>query len=374
MRKLIIFLCILLLLTTSYGVELDSFDADKIAVTLSEFENEFIDASEYQKLITDIQNGNFSFDYKKVFGKAWIFLVNEIKTNCGLAIQIIIIAILMGFLENLKGSFGTEGVSQIAFYVCYMLLITLVAGSFIQVYNIAFETISDVSGFMKVLFPILIGLVVATGNITAGSMIYPIIIFSTEAVTMILSNIILPIAMIAFALGMVSNISSKITVSRIGKLLRTFSLWTVGIILTVFTGIVSLEGTIGATIDGVTAKTAKFLFGTGVPVVGKLLGDSIDTIIGSTLILKDSIGIIGIGTVLGLILYPILKILVLLLIYSAMSALIQPFADERICKVLSDTTQAGQVVLSVVITIAIMFIIGSVGLIKMSNTAVMISS
>lgn len=370
MRRKIFSVFFILLFSVSYASENTTFDISGFSDTMKSFESELIN-EDYEEIIKNIQQGNFEFDYKKILGNAGRFLIKELRSNIGLAIQIVLIALIMGLLDNLKSSFSSDGVSKIAFYVCYVLLITLLLSSFTSIYTIAKDFIVEINDFTNVLTPIIIGLVAATGGITTSTMIYPVIAFFSQFITIFVSKFLLPISMICFALSIVNNISDKVSVSRISKLLKSVSIWSLGIILTIFVGVLSLEGTIASTIDGVTAKTAKFLFSGSVPVVGKLLGDSVDTVLGSTLIIKDSIGFVGIIVLLTLALVPIIKILVVVGIYSVTGVIIQPFADERLCKCLSGTAEAGGIILGVIITIEIMFVIGVVMLLKITNSAMM---
>ena len=113
------------------------------------------------------------------------------------------------------------------------------------------------------------------------------------------------------------------------------------------------------------------MFSNGVPVVGKLLGDSIDTILGSTLVLKDAIGFIGVLIMITLILIPILKIVIFLLLYSGAAALMEPFAENRLLKCMHETVGTGKVVLAMVLTVGVMFLIGIVAMLKMTNNIAM---
>ena len=359
----------LLMFSPVYATEADVFDISNFADTMKGFNSELID-EDYEELINGIREGNFEFDYKKIFGNAGKFLVKELRSNLGLAVQIVLISVIMGLLNNLKSSFSADGVSQIAFYVCYIILVTLLISSFTNIYNIAKDFVVEISSFMNVLTPIIIGLIASTGGITTSSMIYPVIAFFSQFITLFVSKLLLPVSIICFALGVVTNISNKVSVSRVSNFLKSASMWILGIILTVFVGIVSLEGTVASTVDGVTVKTAKFLFSGSVPVVGKLLGDTVDTILGSTLVIKDAIGFVGVMVLLGLALVPIIKVLVVVTIYSLTGAIIEPFADDKICKCLSGVSEAGGVILSMLITICVMFIIGTVMLLKISNFAV----
>lgn len=369
MRKFL-FIFFVFIFSVSYGTSYEIVDVKSVVDSLKDFDNEFI-GDDYETMIESIKEGNFEFDYKKFLGNLGNFLVKEVRNNIGILVQIVIIALLMGLLHNLESSFSKEGVSQIAFYVCYILMITLLISGFTNIYNIAKDSIFEITKFMNVLIPLVVGLVVASGGITVSTMIYPMFSFATQFISGFISNFLLPVSMICFALNIVSNISKKVSVSRVIKFLESASMWLLGIILTIFVGILSLEGTIASTVDGVAVKTAKFLFSGTVPVVGKLLGDSVDTILGSTLIMKDSIGFVGVVILLSLALVPIIKIFTVVALYHFTGAIIEPFADERLCRCLVSTAKNGSAILGMIITVIIMFIIGTVMLLKITNFAAM---
>lgn len=365
---LIFLLTINLIFNSTYAT---NFNMDEFVSSLSKFENEFISSEDYSAIIHDIQQGKFNFDYKKLFNNFGKFFSKEIKNNVGILIQVVIIAVLSGFLDNLKSSFASDGVSKLAFYMCYIVAVTIIISSFIQIVDLATETIVMLIVFMEIFLPVMIGFIVSTGGITTSSMIYPLIIFVTNVISNFMNNFMVPILMTAFGIGMVAHISEKIKISKISEMIKSISMWIFGIMLTLFVGIVSLEGSIASTVDGITVKTAKFMFSNGVPVVGKLLGDSIDTILGSTLVLKDAVGFVGVLILITLILMPVLKILIFLLLYGGAAALIEPFAESRLLKCMQETVGIGKVVLAMVLTVSVMFIVGIVAMLKMTNNVAM---
>jgi len=50
-------------------------------------------------------------------------------------------------------------------------------------------------------------------------------------------------------------------------------------VLTLFVGVLSLEGTLSSSVDGITAKTTKAAVSNFIPIVGKILGDAVDTVL-----------------------------------------------------------------------------------------------
>lgn len=141
--------------------------------------------------------------------------------------------------------------------------------------------------------------------------------------------------------------------------------------LTIFVGLLSLEGTLSSSVDGLTAKTAKAAVSNFIPVVGKVLGDSIDTVLGCASILKNAIGIIGVIVIVGICVTPILKLTALTILYNLGAALCQPIADEKIVKLLEQMGGTFKVLLAITCSVAVMLMIGVTLIIKISNSGLM---
>ena len=65
----------------------------------------------------------------------------------------------------------------------------------------------------------------------------------------------------------ISKISDRIQLKKISKFMQSSIVWVLGIVLTVFISVLSLEGTLTASVDGITAKTAKAAVSSLIPVV-----------------------------------------------------------------------------------------------------------
>lgn len=141
--------------------------------------------------------------------------------------------------------------------------------------------------------------------------------------------------------------------------------------LTVFVGLLSLEGTLSSSVDGLTAKTAKAAVSNFIPVVGKVLGDSLDTVIGCATILKNAMGIIGVIIIIGICIGPILKLSALTIIYYLGAALCQPIADSKIVKLLEQMGGSFKILLAITCSVSVMLLIGITLVIKISNSGLM---
>ena len=86
-------------------------------------------------------------------------VVSAISLLGSILIIIVIHSLLKSFTENLSKS---EGVGQIAYYVEYILIVTLIMANFSNIISMMKESISNLVGFVNCLVPILLALMSAT--------------------------------------------------------------------------------------------------------------------------------------------------------------------------------------------------------------------
>lgn len=133
------------------------------------------------------------------------------------------------------------------------------------------NSIQNLISFSNALIPLLITLMVTTGNIASAGMLQPIILFIITFIGNFINTILIPIALISVSLSIISNISSKVQIDKLAKFLNNSVIWVLGIVLTLFVGISSLEGSITNGVDALTVKTTKSAVSTFIPIVGKIL-------------------------------------------------------------------------------------------------------
>ena len=150
-------------------------------------------------------------------------------------------------------------------------------------------TIETLVGFMNSLVPILVTLMITTGNIATANVVQPVILFLIGFIGNAVLTVVLPFVMISAVLGIVSNISDKVQIGKLSKYFKSGVVWLLGIVLTLFVGVISIEGTLTSSVDGITAKTAKAAVSNFIPVVGKILGDAVDTVLGCAVVLKNAV-------------------------------------------------------------------------------------
>src|SRR5699024_11095113 len=228
------------------------------------------------------------------------------------------------------------------------------------------------SSFMIGLIPLILGLMATFGNIVAVSFFHPIIIFLIHFIGVFISVFVLPILSFAVLLTIISSISEHYKVTNLANLLRTLALGSLGVLLTVFLGVMSVQGAASAIQDGVTMKTAKSITGNFIPVVGRTFTDAVDTILSATLLLKNSIGIIGLMIILFICLFPAIKILIVGLIYKLAAAILQPLGDGPIIHVLQTLSTYILYIFACLLAVSFMFLLAIVLIVAASNLTLLL--
>jgi stage III sporulation protein AE len=308
-----------------------------------------------------------------ILGKIDIFnfFSNELSYAIQIMIDVIIIIIINSIFKAIIENLGNSNSAQITYFLQYMVIVSLVINTFVSILDYTKESINSVINFMNLLVPLLITLMLSTGTIVTTTIVEPILLIMIGFVGNFINIFLIPLLMISITISIVSNISDKLQIERLSKFLKSSIVWLLGILLTIFTTTLSLQGTLTSSVDGMTAKTAKAVVSNFIPVVGKIMGDTVDSVIGCSNILKNSVGIIGVIVIIGIVLEPIIKIFILWMSFKLTSAVCEVVADTKIVKLIDQISDGYKILLGILVSVSVMFVIGITLVIKMTNTALM---
>ena len=310
----------------------------------------------------DFDNKGFLKTITKILGNNFKDILN---TFSGIIIVIVISAILKTVSENL----GNETVSKIANYVQYILITTMLLKNFASVITDVKETLNNLSSFTNTLIPIMNTLMIATGNISTASLLEPILLLLATFINNFIINIIIPMILVGVSLEIISKISDEIKLDKLSKFFKKSSVWIITTILGIFISIATLEKGVTGNIDGVTAKAGKSIVSAAIPVVGKILGDALDTVAGYTNMIKSAVGIVGIIVIISISIGIVLKLVVCTVAYYLGSALCQPIADNKVIEVIDSVADTYKIILAIVFTVTVVLVIGIAIVMKVSNVA-----
>ena len=380
MRKNIVVLIILMLIgmsTVTYAINeketieehKQNFGIGTFIKNAEQYKGEFFEGTDINKVLEDAISGNI--DNTTFIKKIINLLGKEFRVSIKNIFIILIIIIIHIVLKSISEGLENNNISNIIYYVQYILITTIILSNFSDIITSVKETTANLVGFINLLIPLLTSLMMYTGSITTSSLIEPIILFSINFISNLIQNVLIPVVLIIASLSIISKISDKIQLDKISKMMKSGVTWLLGVVLTVFVGIVSLEGTLSSSVDGITAKTTKAVVSSAIPVVGKILGDTVDTVLGCGVILKNALGVLGILIVIGICIVPILKLGVLTICYKLLAGTCEVVADKKIVGLLDQIGDIFKILLAILSSISVMLIIEITLIIKISNSGMM---
>lgn len=347
----------------------EMFGINSFIKNAKEYSGEFFAEIDLQEMLNSAIKGEM--DNTSIYQKIFNLLGEEVKIGIKSLISILVIVIIHSILKSISENLENKELSKIIYYVQYIAIVTIIMTNFSDIIAIVRDTATNLVGFMNSLIPILISLMLYTGSITTSSVLEPIILFMVNLIGNLIQNFLIPSVLIVTTLSIISQIGDKVQINKLAKFFNSGIVWLLGVILTIFVGIISLEGTLSSSVDGITAKTTKAIVSSSIPIVGKILGDAVDSVLGCGIILKNAIGVIGVIIIIGICIMPIIKIAILTISYKVLAGICEPIADEKIIKLLDQIGNIFKVLLAILCSMSVMVIIGTTLVIKISNSGMM---
>ena len=372
----VIFLIFIIFLLSSFKINIyataediiskqaDILDIQSFLDVAKENTKETLGEINYSEIFTNLSQGKI--EIIEVFPSIKNILKNELQNVLKTITTIFVIVLIHGIFKTISENLGNDSIGKIAYFVQYIVIIIYILETYSDLVIYVKDTIERLIDYTNILIPILMTLIMSTGNITTVSIIEPILLVVITFIGNFIINILIPILLIGTVLSIASNLSPNISAEKISIFLKSSTIWILGFILTVFTGILSLQSVLTKNVDEVTIKATKNIVSSAVPVVGKVLSDTTETVLGCAVILKNSVGIIGIIVIIGITIIPLIKILSIMISFYLASGICQLVADEKIVKVLSQMGDTFKILLGMLAAVTAMLIIGTSIVIKIT--------
>jgi stage III sporulation protein AE len=295
------------------------------------------------------------------------YFLRELVFNLRLLGELLLLALALAVLQNIKHAFESDTVSQLAFGLCFLVVMALVLNCFKVTFTIAGEALREMTSFMYAILPLLFTLIVAGGGLTTTAIVHPLLISSVGVVAGLVNNLVFPLIMFAGILGMAGFLVEGFQVNKMANLLKTVALGILGTAMALFIGLVTIRGFAASVADSAALRTAKYLSGTFLPVVGGTISDTMEMAIGCSMVVKAGLGVFGLGLIILITIFPLLKILAVALIFQLTGAAIQPLGNSRLADSLQTAGNTFFNVFGALAIVGLMFFIAVAILVGVAN-------
>jgi len=350
---------------------LDLGDVQGVLDSLNREVEEYMPPINAVQLIKGLVKGDIGITPAEVLSGMGRYLFAQVLANLSLLAKLVVLSIAYAILINIQDSFGDGTVSELARITCMLVLTAIAVQSFWAAVKVGSSTIDSMVVFMQVFLPSLLALLAVMGGITSMALLQPVLAVSIGFFSTVFKDILLPVIFFSAILAIINNISEKFHLSRLASLLKQGCIVVIGLVLTVFIGIMTIQGVTASTLDGVSIRTAKYAVDNFVPIVGGFLSDAVETIVGCSLLIKNAVGAFGLIALFSIITFPVLKIISLVLIYKICAAVIEPVAGELLVRCLNEMAGSLMLIFATVASVALMFFISVTIIVGAGNAALM---
>ena len=181
--------------------------------------------------------------------------------------------------------------------------------------------IEKMASFANVLLPAVAAVTAATGAVAGAAVRQLAAAVFSDLLIGLINGLLVPLLYGYIAASVAQAALGREELKRMADLLK----WTVTALLTVvmtaFVGYLTASGVVAGTADAAAVKAARLAISGSIPVVGGILSDAAETVLASAGVLRGTVGVFGMVTVLGVCLVPLLRLAVHYLAYKLAAAL-----------------------------------------------------
>lgn len=314
-----------------------------------------IEGFNVNELYSGLIQGN-GIEYENILDIFVSNLLKQVKTSMKSVTTLFIVIIIMAVLSSLELDKNSD-VVKITKLIVIICISSILLKNYIEIVDM-FKNIVNLLGYaMQIVSTFLTGILLASGKITSTGIIQPLLLFVSSFICVITNYIVIPFFTISIAINIVSKISDNIKLDKMSSIFRKSSLYIFSSVIAIFILILSMESTVTKSIDSIYFKTTQNIVSDVVPVVGKFLSDSLETVLGATELIGKVGGAVALISVIIIVSVPLLKILIVVVLYKLLSAFSEPInEDKTISDFIDGFTNVYKDMLGILTGILILFI------------------
>lgn len=309
-----------------------------------------------KETVRKIMNGELVLDAELLNRIVKEQILYALQVNGNGMKYIMIFAIGSALFLNLSGIFQTKQISEISFFVLYMLLVGVCLASYEAASDWVGDGMSRLTSFMKVLYPVyFVALTVAKGSFTSMGF-YHLTLLLVVISEVFVRRVVLPMIHIYVITRILNSMQMEDYLSKLADFLEIVISWMLKTMVGFMVGLNVIQGLIAPTADAV--KRSIVTKGVeAIPAIGDALGGTTEIILGTAILIKNSIGVFGAVICCLLCLAPLLQIACITVSYKITAAVVQPASDERIVECISGIGEGCHLLMKTVFLNGLLFLL-----------------
>lgn len=310
----------------------------------------------FQQVVETLMTGNLKETGQMLlqYGKDQIGY--EFRTNRRNLVYMLLIAIIAAVFTNFSNALQNRQVSEISFYVLYLLLITMCLNSFRISISGLEEKMEVLLDFMRLLCPgYFLSVAISSGS-SSSLMFYNLVLFLIYLVEMVIFRFLIPVVNVYIMIQIMNYLLGEDMLSELAELIKKGISWILKTLLGCVIGINVIQGLLAPAIDSLKRSSlTKSL--SAIPGIGNTFGSVTDVVLGTAVLIKNGIGMAGAVLLLMICLVPVLQMAIMTFFYKLAAALVQPVSDSRITGCISSVSEGYELMLQMLVTTMTLFLV-----------------
>ena len=356
MRKFIVALFFIQIFFTvhvySYGVE-DVLDSQKRLELEKTFELADMDIDALE-IIDKLNRGDFSINDKGFWKKILVNIKEEFLKSFTFITPVFAVIMLAAIVDNLN--IGLKNNDAAEFVISGIIVLSLIGVTY-EITEYSLQLTDRLILFINSLIPTLLTLLATGGNVSTSGALSPIMLGVSSVISLILKSFVIPLSLIGLAVKVTGDITKKAYLENFGNQVQKILKWALGLVFTVYVGIIGIIGVVAPEIDSITLKTTKYAVGNFIPYVGGMVSDSVELILACSGVVKNSVGIVGLIAILAIVVIPCVKIVVKIICLNVFSLVVSLVAGKGTVNMINYISNSLSFLLGTNIVVSIMYIL-----------------
>lgn len=271
-------------------------------------------------------------------------------------IQIVLLCIVFAILYNFTNIFENPAVTEISFYMVYMLLLVLLLKSFFILKDVVLVVLDDMLVFLKLLIPTFSLSMAFSGQVAVGSAFYELTFLLIYGIEWLMNYLIVPGIQIYVVIEMMNYLTEEEMLSKMTELIKEGIQWLLKLLFTMVIGINVVQNLLAPVIDNFKSTLISRTAGM-IPGLGTSINAVTEIMVGTGIIIKNGVGVAAILVLLMLCAGPVIKVWIMTFLYRVIAAVMQPIADKRMLGCISGAGEGGRLLGKVIVTTVVMFLV-----------------
>ncbi|NLG24014.1 MAG: hypothetical protein GX558_01555 [Clostridiales bacterium] len=265
-----------------------------------------------------------------------------------------------------------QSLSGAAGYLCYLVEAGVLIRLFGSQAATARQVVMQMDRLMEFLSPTLAAMLAAVGGASSAAALEPLSAIAGSMLSTLINRVALTLSACGAAFAVLGNLNERMTLHNLYKLCKSTHNWLLGVAMAGFIGVLTVNGMMGASRDGLSIRTVRYTVRNMVPAVGREVADTLDTVVASALLVKNAAGVTGLILLVSLCMRPLIHVAMVMLACRLSAALVEPVASGPVTALIEQFAGVMQMLLVALIAGAVLLIVTVGAMLTAGNVIAML--